>query len=141
MSNEQSKNALERLREIAVRQRHAVEHAEARAEEILQLSRTLGKFISSRTFVGGFLARPYSEQTHRTDSGFLSQAALNLPNGLGVVSCDTEQYQSLKECDELHTCFRPFNECDIAEKAFLNSEAPALLLQLEQAVTTEQPAR
>ena len=141
MSNEQPERPLDRLREISARQRHAAEQAEARAEEIAAVTRSLVSSVSSRTFLGGFLSRPYNEEAGRTDSAFVSQAALNNPQCLGVVGCGTEKYQDYRENDLLHERFRTFRDCEIAERTFLNAEVPSLIQQLEQYVVSEQPYR
>jgi hypothetical protein len=59
------------------------------------------------------------------------QAALNIPRGLGVITCDTEEYGYHRVEEQLHELFRPFSECERAEKAFLYDQIPRLLEQLE----------
>ncbi|TWT49362.1 hypothetical protein Pla22_45580 [Rubripirellula amarantea] len=123
---------IERIRYLALIHLRAAEQSEASSKYITPLTKLLGEFMPKRTFYSGYYSRAYDEQAHIFDSGDVGKAALSIPKGLGIAVCNSEEWSDYEEQDILYKVFKPYTECRPRERAFINSEIPALMKQLLQ---------
>lgn len=133
-----TRKILEDLKSKLLQHRKAIEHAEAKCDEINPTIQELGRLMPSELFLGRAVSRPYDLEAHCQDSGLRIQAALKIPDGLGVCRLDTEHYAAIHEMDienELARHFVPFDRCEPFEKAFLSSEIDALFQRFDDWVS------
>lgn len=106
--------------------KHAMEQAEAKVERVSHLVRELGTtgLVGREVLLGRYYDRPYDPDYGPNDTGQVVQAALLIPEGLGVCLWDTEEFSALQSSAEglepsARLRFRGFDDCSPAEKRFL----------------------
>ncbi len=100
MSKKQRRR-LKRLQRLLLRIRNAAEHAEAQAVELNALARQIAGvgIIPDQAIVGKpLLVRDYEVSTDESNTVQIWHAALLLPDGIGALLWDSEEYQDLP-CD------------------------------------------
>jgi hypothetical protein len=133
MSKKQRRR-LKRLQRLLLRIRNAAEHAEAQAVELNALARQIAGvgIIPDQAIVGKpLLVRDYEVSTDESNTVQIWHAALLLPDGIGALLWDSEEYQDLP-CDfapsiaEARGRFIPFLACPPVAKALLAGHAESL---------------
>ena len=126
-------NHFERLRTLLAEARRAIEQAEARVEEFNELLRGLSQHgeVPRSAFLGKTSASPWEVEAGQGNAGYVLQAVLLVPEGLGVSRFDAEVFYACTEAsggleDEVRLTFVPFATCSPAEKAFFYSEMEGL---------------
>src|SRR5262245_39008546 len=144
--NHRSPNQLEVLMDFNLWLRGQLALAEIRVptlnDQIEQLAR-MG-LLENETFLGNVIyTRPYTDP-QATDGSLLSQAALLVPGGIGLVEWDTDHYFELYRSprrieSEARIRFRLFEELEPAFKALLLPQVEVLLSRLLSIVLPKEP--
>jgi hypothetical protein len=119
---------------------HTAEQAEAHVERADRLIRKLADsgLLTKGVILGPIIhQRGYTPGAGNSDSAQFIQAVLHLPNGLGVVLWDMEEYLDLDhQLDGLELAamnkFEPFVECELATKALFFPNVPTLMDKLRK---------
>ena len=126
-------NHFERLRTLLTEARQAIEQAEARVEEFNELLRGLSQRgeVPRGVFLGKTTASPWEAEAGQGNAGYVLQAVLLVPEGLGVSRFGAEVFDACTGAsggleDEVRQTFVPFAACSPAEKAFFYSEMEGL---------------
>ncbi|MEZ6093466.1 MAG: hypothetical protein R3C03_04390 [Pirellulaceae bacterium] len=125
---------VEQLQDLIVRLRSQLEQSEAHIPIVNSAIRRLAELdlVTSQTLLGNVVhTQSYSPESGITDSGLVIQAALKIPEGLGVVTWDSERYMTLRQSpegleSEAILRFTPYDELEPALKALLLAETPVL---------------
>ena len=120
--------------------RSQLDQADAHVSNINQIVKSIGdlKLVTERTLLGHVVhMQEYSPRSQMTDSGFVLQAALDIPKGLGIAAWDSETYAELRTSPEgldphASLKFVPFNELEPAIRALLLPHVESLLIRLIQ---------
>jgi hypothetical protein len=131
---------VDRLRWLAYWGRHASDQADTKVSQVNALIRQLGEdgWVHPVAFLGAVIhERYYAPRPGGSESGQLVQAALLVPQGLGVVLWDSEASAELRRLPEgpeaeASTLFRPFADCEPALRALLLPHIEPLLERLYQ---------
>jgi hypothetical protein len=106
--------------------KHDMEQAEAKVERVSHLVRELGTtgLVGREVLLGGHFDRSFDPDDGPHDSGQVVQAALLIPEGLGVCLWDPEEFSALQTAYEglvpnARLRFQSFDRCSPEEKKFL----------------------
>ena len=131
---------LNQLRSHLLQMRSQLDQADAHVSDINLVVKSIGdlKLVTERTLLGHVVhMREYSPRAHQADSGLVLQAALDIPQGLGIAAWDSEEYAELRTSPEglgphASLKFVPFNELEPAVRALLLPHVESLLIRLIQ---------
>ena len=126
---------IQQLQDLIIRLRSQLDQAEAHLPALNNVIARLAELslIPERTLLGHIVhMRDYEPGTGIIDSGMVLQAALRIPDGLGIVVWDTEQYTLLRNSPqglegEVVMRFFPFAELDPPLKALILPHTESLL--------------
>jgi hypothetical protein len=130
-------NQLETLKQLNLSLRSQLELAEARIpplnEQLTQLARI--EFIHNEALFGAFVYHRAYSNPGAGDGSLLLQAAILVPDGIGLVAWDREEHLSLDGPDgptyrDARPRFIVFHELDHAQKALLLPQVEPLVDQL-----------
>jgi len=132
--NKKQRRRRRRLQRLLLRIRNAAEHAEAQAGELNALAREIASvgIIPDRAIVGKpILIRDYRLSTDESDTVQIWHAALLLPDGIGALVWDSDEYLDLPpefepSVAETRWHFVPFVACPPVAKALLAGHAESL---------------
>jgi hypothetical protein len=132
--NKKQRRRLKRLQRLLLRIRNAAEHAEAQAGELNALARQIASvgIIPDRAIVGKpIFVRDYRLSTDESNTVEIWHAALLLPDGIGALVWDSDEYLDLPSefepsVAEARWRFIPFVECPPVAKALLAGHAESL---------------
>jgi hypothetical protein len=125
---------LKRLRRLLLKIRRAAEHAEAQAAELNSVASQVARvgIIPEQAVVGKLIfVRDYSPPSDESNSVQVWQAALLLPEGLGAIVRNSNEYLDLgadyePSVAEARWHFVPFDRCPLVAKALLSLHTEAL---------------
>jgi len=133
MSKKQRRR-LKRLQRLLLRIRNAAEHAEAQAVELNALARQIAGvgIIPDQAIVGKpLLVRDYEVSTDESNTVQIWHAVLLLPDGIGALVWDSDEYLDLPSdfepsIAEARGRFIPFVACPPVARALLAGQAESL---------------
>jgi hypothetical protein len=133
--NKKQRRRLKRLQRLLLRIRNAAEHAEAQADKFNSLANQVARvgIIPEQAVVGKpIFVRDYSPPSDESNSVQVWQAALLLPDGLGAIVRNSNEYLDLgadyePSVAEARWHFVPFERCPLVAKALLALHTEALL--------------
>jgi hypothetical protein len=132
--NKKQRRRLKRLQRLLLRIRNAAEHAEAQAGELNALARQIAGvgIIPDRAIVGKpIFVRDYRLSTDESNTVEIWHAALLLPDGIGALVWDSDEYLDLPSefepsVAEARWHFIPFVTCPLVAKALLAQHVETL---------------
>jgi len=125
---------------LTIRMHHTAEHAEARVERANKLIRKLTEsgVLADGVILGPIIhERQYGPRKGGPDSAQFVQAILHVPQGLGIVLWDFEEYLRLEDQQHELECaamskFVPFSECEVGIKSLFAPHIPGLMNKLRK---------
>ena len=94
---------VEQLQDLIVRLRSQLEQSEAHIPTVNSAIQRLAELdlVTPQTLLGNVVhTQCYPADSGITDAGLVLQVALKIPEGLGIVTWDSEQYMTLRQSPE-----------------------------------------
>ena len=132
--------AIEQLQQLLLRVRSQLDQADAHISVVNEVIASIAslQLVSDRTFLGHVVhSKDYAPRFQPADSGIVLQAALNIPQGLGIAAWDSDTFAELRQASDglewnRGSTFVPYHELEPAIRALLLPQVESLLLRLIQ---------